>query len=145
MNWSKTIIWFSSSSPSYQRSSICSSLGVLATTSLGRYLGVPILHQRVCKTTYQYLVDKVRHKLASWKIRTLSRTTRLVLIKSTLLAIPLYTMQLVAIPKCILNEIGKLCRAFFWGEVGGQRKLHSQIRNSLLPKGERWIRDDVSA
>ncbi|KAB2612582.1 hypothetical protein D8674_034898 [Pyrus ussuriensis x Pyrus communis] len=44
--------------------------GSNAASSLGTYLGVPLLHKRVNKATYQYVVDKVQMKakphLVSW-------------------------------------------------------------------------------
>lgn len=33
-------------------------LGVCVVENLGRYLGVPLLHQRLSKSTYAYILDK---------------------------------------------------------------------------------------
>lgn len=54
-----------------------------------------------------------------------------VLIKSTLAAIPIYTMQTDMIPKQTLDEIDRLCRRFFWGEQGNERRLHTIMWSTL--------------
>ena len=41
-------------------------MGVKWTTDLGRYLGVPLLHKKVERGTYQYIVDKVRKRITNW-------------------------------------------------------------------------------
>lgn len=48
-------------------SSIC---GSPLTTTLGKYLGMPLLHPRV-KNNYSELVDKVQSRLAGWKSKAL--------------------------------------------------------------------------
>lgn len=125
INSNTSRVWLSPNTPSYLRNIICSSFGILATASLGKYLGVPLLHNRITKHTYHFLLDKIRRKLASWKMKLLSQATRMVLIKSTLAAIPLYVMQSVAIPKGTLGEIERLCRRFFWGGSDDQRRMHT--------------------
>lgn len=42
------------------------------TDDLGKYLGVPILHSRQTKATYEYLVEKVQKRMSSWKAQQLS-------------------------------------------------------------------------
>lgn len=49
----KFSIWFSKNMHFYLQGSICFSLGVPPTISLGSYLGVPIIHGHVKKSTYQ--------------------------------------------------------------------------------------------
>ena len=40
--------------------------------NLGNYLGVPLIHGRVTKGTYNEIIEKTRKRLASWKSATLS-------------------------------------------------------------------------
>lgn len=89
----------------YLRSTIRHNFGVQLTTKLGTYLGVPIIHGRVCKSTYQFVVDRVRKRLETWKMKSLSRATRLLLIQSMLLAIPIYIMQTVTLSVAIIKEV----------------------------------------
>lgn len=64
VNRRKNVIWVSPNTPIYLRGVICSGLGVRATGSLGTYLGVPVVHGHVKISTYQYIINKVRKKLA---------------------------------------------------------------------------------
>lgn len=125
MNRGKSLIWFSPNTPMYLRSTIRHNFGAQLTTKLGTYLGVPIIHGRVCKSTYQFVVDRVRKRLATWKMKSLSRATRLLLIQSTLLAIPIYIMQTVTLLVAIIKEVEWVCRQFFWEEVEGEQKMHT--------------------
>lgn len=125
MNRTKSILWFSPNTPGYLKHSISTGLGITCTASLGTYLGVPLIHGRVTKSTYQYLVDRVRRKLTAWKINFLSRAARVTLIQTTLRAIPIHAMQSTLIPMTTVEAIEKVCRAFFWGERGMVRKMHT--------------------
>lgn len=62
------------------------------TKQLGIYLGTPSLHGRVNKSTYSFLIEKVCKHFTGWKQRTLSKATRLLLIKSTTSTISSYVM-----------------------------------------------------
>lgn len=123
--------------PSYLRGTICSSFGVTLTTTLGSYLRVPVIHSKIKKATYEYLIDQIKRKLATWKIITLSRATRIVLLWSTLLAIIVYSMQSTNNLKGIIGEIKKLCRNIFWGKCGKERRLHTMNWQCLPKKGGR--------
>lgn len=75
--------------------------------------GVPIIHGRVTKFTYQHVTETVRRRLSTWKMKSLSRAARLVLIRTTLMAIPLYIMQTVSLPVAVINQIEQIFRRFF--------------------------------
>lgn len=62
------------------------------TDNLGKYLGMPLLHFKITKTTYSKLVDKVHARLASWKSKVLSIAGRATLIQAVTSAIPVYAM-----------------------------------------------------
>ncbi|KAA3486895.1 Retrovirus-related Pol polyprotein LINE-1 [Gossypium australe] len=74
--------------------------------------GVPLLHSRVTKSTFSFVVDKVRCKLNSWDVRKLSIAGRVTLAQSVLLSIPNYFMQSMLIPKGVCAEIERLVRQF---------------------------------
>ncbi|KAE8673707.1 hypothetical protein F3Y22_tig00111774pilonHSYRG00034 [Hibiscus syriacus] len=80
----------------------------------GRYLGVPLLHNRVTTATYQHIIQRVRDKLAGWVARSLSLAGRISLAKSVLATISFYTMQSTPLPKSTCNEIEKVIRNFIW-------------------------------
>lgn len=97
MNWGKSNLWFSPNTPCYLRHAISSKFQIPVNLDLGKYLGIPLSYGRSTKR-FQYLVEQVRQRLAGWKLTSLSKVARLLLVQSTLLAIPVYSMQIAAIP-----------------------------------------------
>ena len=74
---------------------------------LSHYLGLPLFRSK--KISYfSFLVDK----LASWKANILSKSSKLVLIKSMALAIPIYAMQSTTVPKPIYLQLDARIRRF---------------------------------
>lgn len=53
------------------KQSIAAITGFTFTNDLGKYLGVPLLHNRVTKATYAYIIKKVQCKLTSWNLQNL--------------------------------------------------------------------------
>lgn len=94
------------------KSSIGQTLGFQLTEDLGTYLGVPLFHSRVTKSTFQFLVDKVQHKLNGYDAKLLSLAGRVALAKSVLLVIPRYFMQSTMIPIVVCGRIEQLVRKF---------------------------------
>lgn len=100
-----------------------SSLGGFPLTSnLGRYLGVPIVHDRVNQQTYAPLIDKVLKKLADWKGKVLSPAGRRTLILSTTLAIPLHTMQTALLPSSVTKRLDQINSQ--WGGTASHSRNH---------------------
>lgn len=62
------------------------------TSNLGKYLRVPLIHERTNKETYNNLIEKVTKRLDFWKSRLLSYNGRLTLIKSVSSSILIYTI-----------------------------------------------------
>lgn len=125
VNRGKSSLWFSPNSPCFMRHVICSEFGILPMSDLGPYLGVPILHGRPLILQYQYILDNATRRLFGWKGKLLSKTSRAILLKSTLAALPYYTMQSILLPKGIIGRLEQLCRQFFWGHDHECRKLHT--------------------
>ncbi|CAN1167006.1 Putative ribonuclease H protein At1g65750 [Linum perenne] len=111
-------------------------LGIAATQDLGRYLGVPILHGRVTKATYEYILHRMDEKLAGWKAHNLSLAGRVTLASSVLNAIPSYAMQTAFLPVSICDSIDRKIRNFIWGSTEGARKIHNINWGTVCkPKG----------
>lgn len=104
---------------------ISEKFGIPTTYDLGHYLGMPLIHSWVTTGTYNHLIDKMRHKLASWKGKLMSRASRNILIQSVTSTIPYYSMQTTLLPTSIVARMEQLNRAFYWGEFEGERKMHS--------------------
>ena len=91
-------------------------LGITVTDNLGQYLGVPIVHGRITKETYKYIIEKMSRRLKDWSSKRLSMAGRLVLNQMVLSVIPSFTMQTAILTKATCNVIDKIQRHFLWGD-----------------------------
>ncbi|KAH1129349.1 hypothetical protein J1N35_000727 [Gossypium stocksii] len=80
--------------------------------NLGTYLGVPLLHERISRSTLHFVVDKIRNRLNRWDDKKLSIADRATLAQSVLLSVSNYFMQSMMIPKCLCDEIEYIVRQF---------------------------------
>ncbi|KAI5351228.1 hypothetical protein L3X38_004119 [Prunus dulcis] len=103
---------------------IASISGSPLSNNLGKYLGVPIIHTRITKDTYQEIIDKVKKRLSSWKSHTLSMAGRLTLVQSVTSAIPIYSMQTAMLPASVCSKLDKLNKNFLWGHAADKAKVH---------------------
>jgi len=83
----KSNVYFSRNMDSVVFEEICRILEMPKTEDLGRYLGVPAIHGRVTKSTYQGVITRIDKRLAGWKSKCLSLAGRVTLI-SWLLCCP---------------------------------------------------------
>ena len=124
INEGKTRVFFSRNINHNIKSQLSHSLGFNMSADLGRYLGVPLHHERVSKSMYQFTVDKVKQRLASWKCHSLSLAGRNTLINSVALSIPNHVMQTSIIPVACCDEIERNARNFLWGSTSDKKKAH---------------------
>lgn len=108
----KTKIFFSKNVSHALTNNINRISGLKTTKDLGKYLGVPLLHQRDTKKTSNYIIENLQSKLARWKSNNLSLVWKITLCKAMLSKVPLYPMQSALLPKSICYDIEKLCRRF---------------------------------
>ena len=120
----KSRIYFSPNVKEEERTEACDLLGIQETRNIGKYLGFPLRHRGANIRQYNFVVDKVMHKLSGWKAKFLSFAGRAVLIKSVMSAIPNHIMQGVSLPSHICNKLDKVNRDFLWGSTSEKRKLH---------------------
>ncbi|CAI0429274.1 unnamed protein product [Linum tenue] len=107
------------------------------TQDLGRYLGVPVLHGRITKQTYKYIMDKIDQRLAGWKADNLSLAGRVTLAMSVLNALPSYAMQTAMLPASVCDYLDRKIRAFIWGSQQGRRRIHLiNWETVCLPKSQ---------
>ena len=119
----KTQIFFSKNVPVTLASGICKALAFSITNNLGRYLSMPLLHDRVPKKTYQSIIDKIDQRLSGRAAKHLSLAWRVTLAQSMLQAILIYALQTTHLPTSAKVKIGQLFRRFIWSGAGSQRKL----------------------
>ncbi|XP_026428560.1 uncharacterized protein LOC113324453 [Papaver somniferum] len=72
-----------------------------------KYLGVVLIQGRVKTSTLWLMAEMMQKKLAAWKGKLLSFQERLVLIKSVMCSIPVYSMGIYKWPTSIIWKINK--------------------------------------
>lgn len=123
MNLAKSRAFYSSGVPRSKREKCTSICHIKGTLALDKYLGFPILKGRVKKTDFDFIIEKMKSRLASWKHRLLNKPGRLVLASSVLTSIPTCYMQTFWIPQSICYAIDRSSRDFIWkGNTG--RGIH---------------------
>ncbi|CAN1746300.1 Putative ribonuclease H protein At1g65750 [Linum perenne] len=125
INKGKSKVFFSKNTPRILSREITNCLGIEATQDLGRYLGAPILHGRVTKQSYAFLLDRLDKRLAGWKGENLSLAGRVTLASSVLNSLPCYIMQTALLPVSLCDKIDRKIRNFIWGSSEGNRKIHN--------------------
>lgn len=80
----KTSLYFSPNMPEAAQQEMERLLGFKWVLDLGRYLGVPLIHDRVTKRTYETVLSKADKWLAGWKAITLLMARRVVLAQSVI-------------------------------------------------------------
>ena len=88
----KSRVYFSPNVNRDTRESLCDILGFASIPNLGKYLGIPIKHPGSSSQDYNFILDRVKQKLASWKANMLSLAGCFVLIQASLATIPAYVM-----------------------------------------------------
>eukprot|EP00253_Pinus_taeda_P033955 PITA_33955 len=73
-----------------------------------KYLGFWLKSDTYKKKDWNWLIAKIEARISHWSFRWLSRAGRLTLLKSVLLAIPVYWAALSWIPKGVLEKIRRL-------------------------------------
>lgn len=83
-----------------------------------------MVHGKVPRVNYNYILDKMRTKLTAWKANSLSLAGRTTLVKSALASISVYTMHSQLLPAHICLKVDKISRDFLWGSHDDTRKPH---------------------
>ncbi|XP_039065453.1 uncharacterized protein LOC120210860 [Hibiscus syriacus] len=99
INMQKTTIYYLKNVDLDLKNSISASFGFQEVRNLSKYLGVPLLHSRITKASYSYIVSRVRDKLTEWKEKSLSLARRITLAKAELSVIHSYSIQSMMLPK----------------------------------------------
>jgi len=98
----KSRVFFSPNVDRDTRESLCDILGFVSTPNLGKYLEIPIKHASTSSQDYNFILDRVKQKLAGWKANLLLMASRAILIQASTMAVPSYVMQSAHLPAKIL-------------------------------------------
>nr|XP_025664883.1 uncharacterized protein LOC112763420 [Arachis hypogaea] len=120
----KTRVFFSRNVGHNVRTEISNVMQFTRTDDLRKYLGVPILHSKVTKHTFEGIINKLHVRLNSWKASSLSLAGRTTLVKSVLSSMPIYNMHSALLPTATCNSIDRICRNFIWGDTDQNKKVH---------------------
>ncbi|GJS82377.1 RNA-directed DNA polymerase, eukaryota, reverse transcriptase zinc-binding domain protein [Tanacetum coccineum] len=71
---------------------------------------------------WREVIDKMKHRLSKWKMKSLSIGGRLTLLKSVLGSIPIFNMSIFKVPLMVLKEMESIRGRFFNGHEFGSRK-----------------------
>ncbi|GAV66485.1 LOW QUALITY PROTEIN: zf-RVT domain-containing protein, partial [Cephalotus follicularis] len=77
------------------------------------YLGVPLLTSRLSAKDYKVLTDIIMKRIKSWLTSSLSYAGRLLLVKTTLFSMQVYS-SLFILPAAVSKECKKILMRFLW-------------------------------
>ncbi|XP_073062068.1 uncharacterized protein [Primulina eburnea] len=102
-----------------------------------KYLGVPLFRGNRTCSLFEPLLQSVRRRLEGWEIRTLSPGSRMTLIRSVLLSMPIYLFQVVQPPLAVMEKLERAFNAFLWGSRPSEKKWHwARWSRACLPVEE---------
>ena len=77
-----------------------------------KYLGMPLGTSFKTVSIWNPILEKMEKKLFGWKLLYLSKSGRLMLLKSTLSSLPMYFLSLFTIPKAVTARLESIQRNF---------------------------------
>ncbi|XP_077246096.1 uncharacterized protein LOC143885953 [Tasmannia lanceolata] len=90
-----------------------------------RYLGIPLFTSNLRIQDCSLLISKIRRRISGWSTKFLNQAGRVELIKSVINSFQIFWSSAFNLPKGVMEEIEKICRAFIWSHDTGQIKYHS--------------------
>jgi hypothetical protein len=86
------------------------------------YLGLPIGGDPRRLGFWEPVLNRIKHRLSGWKNRFLSFGGRVILLKSVLTSLPIYTLSFFKAPSGTISSIESLFINFFWWGGEDSRK-----------------------
>ena len=120
----KSRVFFTPNVDRSDREALSDILGFQSTPNLGKYLGFPIKHRDAPNQDFNFVLERVKKKLAGWKANLLSMAGRSVLIQAATSTIPAYVMQCNQLPGKILEGIDQVNRNFLWNSSSNKKSMH---------------------
>ncbi|KAG0468564.1 hypothetical protein HPP92_017892 [Vanilla planifolia] len=101
VNHEKSRIFFSRGMKKKKMKLVSSKLGIPKGNTLS-YLGIPIF-KLFKKTDFNFLIQKIEHQIAKWRVRPLSLAGRILLIKAVLESFPNFVMSHCVVPRGVVE------------------------------------------
>jgi hypothetical protein len=117
-NWSKSGIIYSKHVPPDVKQAISHIFPVPDIDNNFTHLGHPLILPAKDRTSaYNFVFEKFRSKLSTYKADKLSHAARLELIKSVFASIPVYYMSNILFSKKFIAKLTSIIRNFWWTGV----------------------------
>jgi hypothetical protein len=102
-----------------------------------RYLGIPVLEDRLAIAAFLGLKDKMTKRLDPWKGKRLSSGGKLILTNYCLSSLPIYTMDFYLLPKRTHDDMDSIRGKFFWqGDDEGAKNHMAKWDTASRPKAQ---------
>lgn len=102
-------------------------------------MGLPITIARLRMVHLQFILNRVRARLAGWKGKLLTIAGRRVLVEVVLSSLPTFALTALRVPKKLIKEIDKVQRKFLWAQdaelAGGKCKVGWEKVCSPIDRG----------
>ena len=121
-NWNKSEIFFFNT-PHILRVRICRILQMRAGQLPNKYLGIPLFEGRNKSEFWDSLIEKCQRKMEGWKGRWLSSAGRILMLQTVILAMPVFSMMCMGIPKKVIWIVEQKKRKLFWNGSNDEDKI----------------------
>lgn len=101
---------------------LASILGCQASSLPSIYLGLPLGAKSRSKHIWDPVIERFDRRLSAWKGRYLLKGSKLVLLKSVLSNLPIYTLSLFQALSSIIKSLEAIRRRFLWDSYAGNGK-----------------------
>ncbi|XP_028548566.1 uncharacterized protein LOC114579055 [Dendrobium catenatum] len=123
VNVKKTAIMFGKSVNIAKKKSLSKILNYKVVQEM-KYLGINLYLRRLISSDFLFLLEMALAKISSWGNKFFSLPGRIVLVKSVLLAIPIFYVSHSLTPINILKKLEKICREFIWKKADNDDRMH---------------------
>lgn len=87
------------------------------------YLGMPLDKGIGTNKLWDPLIERVRKNLSSWKALWVMGAGRLTLIKIVLVAMPIYLLSCIPLPKGAYKKLTQTIRDLYWNDIEDKNKI----------------------
>ncbi|KAK9095318.1 hypothetical protein Scep_026787 [Stephania cephalantha] len=101
-----------------------------------KYLGMPLGGSPLKKTFWDPVIQKIGHRIESWKGGWMSRGGRLTMLQAVLSAIPTYFLSLFEIPKGVAKKVEGMMKRFLWSTMGDGKPSYLVAWNTVTKPKE---------
>ncbi|XP_026410582.1 uncharacterized protein LOC113305796 [Papaver somniferum] len=129
VNFEKSALAFSKKVPNNVKNEISNILRIRRMSLNEKYLGVPLLLQKIKFDSFKHLIDNSKGRLAHWKPTYLAPPGRTVMNQSVLGSLASHHLGVFPMPKELTDKLDSIQMRFWWGKKDGEK--------DCFPKG--WI------